>query len=145
MINNLYPFFGLCWCQQVTYVHSMGLQLKSTFVPPATFLHSPVLPVKTQKPQAFRLLHCYFSNFSFSIQKSLHQIKISMLFLDHKSNSFHSGIVLKLWVWLYFGGFTAECAFWFKSQGIEKLNFSPKGPRTVKIWDMKSLIIADPR
>ena len=39
----------------------------------------------------------------------------------------------------------AESAFWFKSQGIEKLNFSPKGPRTVKICDMKSLIIVDPK
>ena len=34
----------------------------------------------------------------------------------------------------------AECAFRFKSQGIEKLNFSPKGQR-----DMKSLIIVDPK
>ena len=69
--------------------------------------------------------------------------KISMLFLSHKSDSCHSGIVLKFWLWLYFGGFVAECAFRLKSQGIEKLNFSPKGPRTVYIWDMKSLIIVD--
>ena len=34
---------------------------------------------------------------------------------------------------MYFGGFMAEGAFWFKSQGIEKLNFSPKGSRAVKI------------
>ena len=34
-----------------------------------------------------------------------------------------------------------ECAFWFKSQGTEKLNFSSKGLMTVKIWDMKYLII----
>ena len=39
----------------------------------------------------------------------------------------------------------AEGAFWFKSQGIEKLNFSPKGSRTVKIWAIKSLIIVDPK
>ena len=39
----------------------------------------------------------------------------------------------------------ADCAFRFKSQGIEKLNFSPKGPRTVNILDMKSLIIVDPK
>ena len=39
----------------------------------------------------------------------------------------------------------AEDAFWFKPQGIEKLNFSLKGPRTVKIWDIKSLIIVDPK
>ena len=28
----------------------------------------------------------------------------------------------------------AECAFWFKSQGTEKFDFSPKGLRTVKIF-----------
>ena len=30
-----------------------------------------------------------------------------------------------------------KVAFGFKSQGIEKLNFSPKEPRTIKIRDMK--------
>ena len=56
-----------------------------------------------------------------------------MLFLDHKSDSFHSGVVLK-----FRGGFMAECTFRFKSQEIEKLNFSPKGPRTVNISDTKT-------
>ena len=37
----------------------------------------------------------------------------------------------------------AEDAFWFKSQGIEKLNLSPKGSRPVKIRAIKSLIIVD--
>ena len=32
----------------------------------------------------------------------------------------------------------AECTYRFKSQEIEKLNFSPKGPRTVNISDMKT-------
>ena len=34
----------------------------------------------------------------------------------------------------------AECALRFRSQGIEKLNFSPKRQR-----DVKSLIIVDPK
>ena len=38
-----------------------------------------------------------------------------------------------------------KSAFWFKSQGIEKLNFSPKRLRTVKICDMKSVIIVNPK
>ena len=38
-----------------------------------------------------------------------------------------------------------EGAFWFKSQGIEKFNFSSKGLMTVKISDIPSLIIVDPK
>ena len=90
-------FFGLHWCQQVIYVHSMGLQLKSTFVPPATFLLSPVLQIKTQ---AFQLLHWCLSYFSFSELKSDSKVsalnRISIQFLDNKSDSFHSCRVLKL-------------------------------------------------
>ena len=90
-------FFGLRWCQQVIYVHSMGLQLKSTFVPPATFLLSPVLQVKTQ---AFQLLHWCLSYCSFSELKSDSKISAlnrkSIQLLDNKSDSFHSGRVLKL-------------------------------------------------
>ena len=37
----------------------------------------------------------------------------------------------------------AEGAFWFKSQGIKKLNLSPKRSRPVKILAIKSLIIVD--
>ena len=113
---TLVPAGHLCSLNGVT------LQLKSTFVPPATFLLSSVLQVKTQ---AFQLLYCCLSYFSFSELKS--DSKVSALnqklmpFLDHKSDSFHSGRLLKLWT------------FWFKSLGIEKLNFSPKGLRTVKI------------
>ena len=33
----------------------------------------------------------------------------------------------------YFGGFAVKFAFSFKSLGIEKINFSPKGARTVKL------------
>ena len=90
-------FFGLHWCQQVIYVHSMGLQLKSIVVPTATFLLSPVLQVKTQ---AFQLLHCCLSYCSFSELKSDSKVSAlnhkSMQFLDNKSDSFHSGRVLKL-------------------------------------------------
>ena len=32
----------------------------------------------------------------------------------------------------------AEGAFWFKSQGIEKLNFAPKGSRTQNLSYQKS-------
>ena len=128
------------------YVHSMMLQLKLTFVPPAIFLHSPVLQAKLNS-------HKHFSFFTGAIsvilafqdqsltQKYLHKIKKLMLFLDHRSDSFHWGIVLKLWVWFYSRGFVAECAIWFKFEGIKRLNFPPKGPSTVKIWDMESLII----
>ena len=77
-------FFGLRWCQQVIYVHSMGLQLKLTFMPPATFLLSPVLQVK---PQTFQLLHCRLSYFSFSELKSDSKVSAlnqkSMQFLDN--------------------------------------------------------------
>ena len=31
-----------------------------------------------------------------------------------------------------------ECAFWFKSEGIERLNFPPKGPRTQNLRYGKS-------
>ena len=70
--------------------YSMGLQLKSTFVPHATFLLSPVLqPVKTQ---AFQLLHCCLSYFSFSELKSDSKVSAlnqkSMQFLDNKSTLF---------------------------------------------------------
>ena len=65
-------------------VQLMGLQLKSTFVPPATFLLSPILQVK---PQAFQLLHCCLSYFSFSELKSDSKVsalnKKSMQFLDN--------------------------------------------------------------
>ena len=73
-----------------------GLQLKFTFVPPDTFLLSPVLQVK---PQAFQLHHFCLSYFSFSelrsdsIVSALNQK--SMQFLDNKSDYFHSGRVLK--------------------------------------------------
>ena len=66
---------------QVICVHSMGLQLKLTFVPPATFLLPPVLQVK---PQAFQLLHCCLSYFSFSELKS--DSKVSAL--NQKSMQF---------------------------------------------------------
>ena len=56
-----------------------------------------------------------------------------MQFLDHKSDFFHSVRVLKFKVSLYFAGFMAECLFCFNFQETEKLNFSPKGLRTVKI------------
>ena len=62
---------------QVIYVHSMGLQLKSTFVPPATCLVSPVLQVKTQ---AFQLLHCCLSYFSFSELKSDSKVGLNQKF-----------------------------------------------------------------
>ena len=45
-----------------------------------------------------------------------------MFFFKHKSDSFHSGILLKLWVWLYFGGFMGECSFGFKSQGTARFS-----------------------
>ena len=82
--------------QQVTYLHSMWLQLKSTFVPPATFLHSPALQVKTQQPQAFRLLHYYLSNFSFSELKS-----DSKVFKLNKKNLCCFWTIIRLFSFMY--------------------------------------------
>ena len=75
-----------------------------------------------------------YSRHSKLVKKSLHYVEKSMLFLDHKSDSCRSGIVLKLWLSVTsFWRFCGQYAFGFKSQGVKKLNFSPKGLRTVKI------------
>ena len=86
---TLVPAGHLCSCNGVT----VEIDLCDT-------CHIFALPSSQVKPQAFRLLHWCLSYFSFSELKSDSKVSAlnrkSMQFLDNKSDSFHSGRVLKL-------------------------------------------------